>query len=491
MRKWILRLGSTTVACLAIAAASAVTFNISFPASTYDKPFSGRVLVFLTQKSGVEPRLGPDWFNPEPFYSVTVKNVKPGQPVTIDTKAAIGFPGKLSALPNGKYRVQAVFDLNLGGRQVGASPGNLISPATSVEVTPSGTINLSCDQVVANPKFVETNLTKEFVLPSKLLTKFYGRTTAIRAAVILPPQYDAEPSRKFPVIYEVPGFGGSHYAYSGFNNPGPTQRGGQPFIYVVLNPDCPTGHCVFADSANNGPWGKALTTEFIPALESKYRSLNSVSARFVTGHSSGGWSSLWLQVTYPDVFGGVWSTSPDPVDFRDFQQINLYDPKSNMFLDAKGAPRPLARIGTEPKLFYRAFSDMERPLGRGEQLGSFDAVFSPRGKDGLPRPLWNRDTGAIDQSVANAWQKYDIGLTLRNNWKTLGPKLKGKIHVYMGDTDTFYLEGATKLLKKDLQSFGSDAVVEIVRGDHFTMMTAALRSRINTEMARQFRASYQ
>ena len=162
-----------------------------------------------------------------------------------------------------------------------------------------------------------------------------------------------------------------------------------------------------------------------------------------------------------------------------------------MFVDAAGAPRPLAHIGKVPRLFYRAFSDMERPLGRGEQLGSFDAVFSPRGKNGLPAPLWNRDTGAIDQRVANAWKKYDIGLTLRNNWKTLGPKLKGKIHLYMGDLDTFYLEGATKLLKKDLAALGSDAVIEIVPGDHFTMMTQSLRSRMDSELARQFRSAYQ
>ena len=487
----LLRLAITAAVCAIAAASSAVTFKVSFPAATYAKPFSGRVLVFLTQKPGVEPRLGPDWFNPEPCYSVTVKNLKPGQPVTIDSKTAVGFPGKLSALPNGNYRAQAVFDLNLGGRQVGASPGNLFSLVTPVEVTATGTINLTCDQVVVPPKFAETKLAKEFVLQSNLLTKFYGRATSIRAAVILPPEYDAEPTRKFPVLYEVPGFGGNHYRYSGFNNPGPTQRGGEPFIYVVLNPDCPTGHCVFADSANNGPWGKALTTEYIPALESKFRALNDVSSRFVTGHSSGGWSSLWLQVTYPDVFGGVWSTSPDPVDFRDFQQIDLHDPKSNMFIDPSGAPRPIARIGAEAKLFYRSFSDMERPLGRGEQLGSFDAVFSPRGKNGEPKPLWNRDTGAIDPAVVNAWKKYDIGLTLRNNWKTLGAKLKGKIHLYMGDLDTFYLEGATKLLKSDLAALGSDAVVEIVPGDHFTMMTSSLRSRINAEMARAFRAAHQ
>jgi hypothetical protein len=197
---------------------------------------------------------------------------------------------------------------------------------------------------------------------------------------------------------------------------------------------------------------------------------------------------LWLQITYPDFFGGVWSTAPDPVDFRDFQMVDIYEPNTNIFTDAKGEKRPLARNKDKVTLYYKPFSDMETVMGRGGQLQSFEAVFSPRGADGQPRPLWDRGTGRIDPAVAEAWQKYDIRMIMEKNWPTLGPKLAGKVHVYMGDEDTFYLDGATKLLQTSLKKLGSDAMVEIFPGrDHNSLMTAELRKRIAGEMAEQFR----
>jgi S-formylglutathione hydrolase FrmB len=259
-------------------------------------------------------------------------------------------------------------------------------------------------------------------------------------------------------------------------------------LHVVLDPDCRTGHHVFADSANNGPYGQALLDELIPEIEKRYRGIGQPHGRFLTGHSSGGWSSLWLQVTYPDFFGGTWSTSPDPVDFHDFQRIDLYAPGVNMFTDERGEPRPLARRGNRVAVFYKAFSDMEVVLGRGGQLYSFEAVFSPKDGNGQPRILWNRQTGAIDPETARYWERYDIRLQLERNWATLGPKLKGKLHVHMGDLDTFYLEGATIRLKESLARLGSDAVVEIHPGkDHGSIMTADLYKRIATEMAESHR----
>jgi S-formylglutathione hydrolase FrmB len=231
----------------------------------------------------------------------------------------------------------------------------------------------------------------------------------------------------------------------------------------------------------------------IPAVEKSFRAVGTPAARLVTGHSSGGWSSLWLQVTYPDDFNGVWSTAPDPVDFRDFQRINLYADGANMFTDADGKPRPLARSGGRPTLFYKPFSDMEVVMGRGGQLGSFEAVFSPRGRwwssdYGRPKKLWDRKTGAVNPEVAEAWKKYDIRLKLEENWRELGPKLAGKLHVYVGGDDTFYLEGAVALLKESLKKLNSDAVIEIVPGrDHGSLMDRAMRARIAREMADRLR----
>jgi hypothetical protein len=176
------------------------------------------------------------------------------------------------------------------------------------------------------------------------------------------------------------------------------------------------------------------------------------------------------------------------VDFRDFQKVNIYEPGVNIFTDAQNKPRPLARKKDKVLIWYKPFSDLEVVMGRGGQLFSFEAVFSPRGADGRPRLLWDRATGKVDAEVAKTWEWYDIRLLLERNFQTLGPKLRGKLHVYMGSEDNFYLEGATLLLKQSLARLGSDAVVELFPGrDHGTLMDKALRQRIAREMAEQFR----
>jgi pimeloyl-ACP methyl ester carboxylesterase len=237
--------------------------------------------------------------------------------------------------------------------------------------------------------------------------------------------------------------------------------------------------------------GRALIEEFVPELDRQYRTIPQSTARFLTGHSSGGWSTLWLQVTYPDTFGGTWSTAPDPVDFRDFQRIDLYRSGENMYRDREGNRRPLARHGTEVMLWYDDFDRMEETLGDGGQLHSFEAVFSPKGVDGRPRRVWDRKTGIVDTAAAELWKAYDIRLILESRWAELGPKLAGKLHVIMGEEDTFYLEGATKLLQDSQKHLGSDAVIELVPGkDHSNLLSPELRQRIRGEMVEQFLKSH-
>lgn len=311
-----------------------------------------------------------------------------------------------------------------------------------------------------------------FEVESKLLTEFWGRPMMIRAGVVLPPGHDAS-RPDTPVCYSIHGFGGSHReAWSA----GPrlrtamSEREYPEMLYVYLNAQFPLGHHEFADSVNNGPWGKALTTEFIPQLEAKYGAAATSAGRFLTGHSSGGWSSLWLQVNYPEYFGGVWSTAPDSVDFRDFTGINVYS-FENAYVDPEGAEIPLVRQGEKWVMMLKTYAQQEYAKSdHGGQFASFDAVFSPRATDGRPMKLFDRKTGKIDREVADAWQKYDISLILKNNWDRLGPLLSGKLHIYMGTLDTYRLEGALKLMKADLEAIHSDAEILLVEGrDHGTL----------------------
>ncbi|HMP01155.1 MAG TPA: alpha/beta hydrolase-fold protein [Gemmatales bacterium] len=481
------RVWGASLAASEIQVASATRFELTFTEKVSAEPFTGRVLVFLG-RSG-EPRRGPNWFNPEPFFALDVKDWQPGTAIVLDHKAQ-GFPKPLDQLAEGSYRIQAVLDLDRGTHRVGTGPGNAHSAVVQAKLPPDdgAPIKLTIDQLIPERAFNENERVKLCELVSPSLSAFHKKPMKLRAGVVLPPSFHEQPGQRYPVIYDIPGFGGDHTFAFMYANRRANVADGVEFLYVVLDPDCRTGHHVFADSENNGPYGTALVTEFIPHLEQAFRGLNQPSARFVTGHSSGGWSSLWLQVTYPNAFGGVWSTAPDPIDFRDFQRINLYAPGANMFKDEAGQPRPLARRGQTPVVFYRAFSDMERVLGRGGQLASFEAVFSPRMPNGQPRLLWDRDTGAVDPVTAKAWEKYDINLVLERNWSTLEPKLRGKLHVYMGELDTFYLEGATIKVKETLARLGSDAKVEIFPGkDHGSLLGRDLIQRMAKEMADQFR----
>jgi len=142
------------------------------------------------------------------------------------------------------------------------------------------------------------------------------------------------------------------------------------------------------------------------------------------------------------------------------------------------------RAGPLKIMSVRQYAMQERVLGYyGGQFASFEAVFSPKGPDGQPMQVFGRDTGRIDTDVANSWEKYDISRVLRDNWKTLGPKLKGKIHIIVGTADTFHLDEPVRLLDAELKKLGSDARFEYVEGrDHFNLYEGGLRLRIMKEM---------
>jgi pimeloyl-ACP methyl ester carboxylesterase len=460
-------------------------FRVAFDSRFSDKPFTGRVYVVLSRKELKGMPGYVNWFAPEPFFARDVRDWQSETPLVIGGDA-LACPAPLKSLKPGTYSVVAVMDRGRG-MSFTHSEGNGYSRPIRLELDParSGPIALHIDQLYREPPFPETDRVKYVEVESKLLSDFHGRPVRLRAGVALPKSFRTHPERRYPILYEIPGMGGDHFMVTDQR----TDVDGVEFVYVMLDANCPLGHHVFADSANNGPCDRALVEELIPVIEQRYRAVGTPATRLLTGHSSGGWSSLWLQITYPDFFGGVWSTAPDPVDFRDFQLINIYQPGMNTFIDAEGKPRPIARARSRPVLFFKPFSDMEEVMGHGGQLLSFEAVFSPRGADGRPRPLWDRRTGTVDPVVAREWEKYDIRLVLERNWKTLGPRLAGKIHVYTGDEDTYYLDGPTRLLRQSLKALGSDAVVELFPGKtHFTLLSdRALVQRIAREMADQVR----
>ena len=313
----------------------------------------------------------------------------------------------------------------------------------------------------------------DFVSPS--LSAFWGREMHVCGIVLLPPGYETS-SAKYPTVYRADGFGSkfttlinaerTHFAMM---ESGATP----PMIRVHLDHSSPSGTHEFADSLNNGPWGKALTEELIPALEKQYRMDAEPSGRFTTGHSSGGWFALWQQVRYPRVFGGTWARAPDAVDFRSFTGVDIYRQAGNAYFRVDWSAQYLVRDpdGKETTSL-QSYAQRERVFGdSGGQFDSFDWVFTPRGQDGRPQPLFDRTTGKIDLDVAAYWREnFDISHIIRRDWKTLKPVLDGKMHVVVGDTDTFHLNEAVTLLETELKSLGATASFTFVPGGtHFNL----------------------
>jgi hypothetical protein len=465
----ILLLAIALAYCLPV---SAQKFVAKYTQAASNEPFTGKVFLYLSKESKSPKDDMPGVFS-FPCFSIDVKNVKPGQSVTFDDNA-IFYPTPLSDIERGTYHAQVVWDRNLGGRPIGGSPGNMYNKSVLVAIAKDRgqTFTITSDQAIPDPAFTETQFIKELKTPSALLTAFYKRPTTVNAAVILPKEYFTQPQRRFPVLYWISGYGGDYHVYSGRNmqsDPIDTTA----CIRVFLDGNCSLGHCVYANSDNNGPWGDALTTEVIPLVEETYRTN---SARLLTGHSSGGWTVMWLQTHYPKVFTACWSSSPDPVDFRSFQQINLYSDK-NLYYDKDSSLRPAGTIaGRFPWISMKNMSVMEHVLWRGEQMHSFNAVFSVRADDGTPRRLIDDATGNIDPVTVEHWKNYDISLYLRSNWQQIKPDLQGKIRVSVGNQDNFLLNYAVHLLDDEMKKVNAGFVFEYYPGDHFTVSTPEYKS---------------
>lgn len=473
----------------AVFSAEPVKFKVSVDSAVAgSEPLSGRLLVFMKKDDGKPTDgFGIDQMDPNAVFvsGTEVANLVPGRTIEINADA-LAFPSAFSSAPAGEYLIFALLDRDHSLTYNGPGSGDIYSkvvkmtlPTSGAELTLYKAIPERKPTVPANVRLVE--------FESPMLSAFWGRPVKMKASAILPPSYD-KGQQKYPTVFNVSGYGGSHL------NPlrGAAARekemidGKRPeMISIFLEAQTSMGHHVWADSVNNGPWGTALVKEFIPYLEKQFRMDAKPSGRFLTGHSSGGWSTLWVMVTNPDFFGGTWSTAPDPVDFRNFTGPDLTKTTpQNAYVDPSGKEYNLMRMGGKELMSFRQYAQQERVLGYyGGQMASFNAVFSPKGPDGQPMQLFDFDTGRIDPAVQAAWQKYNISRLLIDNWKTLGPKLKGKIHIIVGTADTFHLDESVRLLDAELKKLGSDARIEYVEGrDHFNLYEGGLGDRIANEI---------
>ena len=437
-------------------------FEVTLGSGVAPQWTSGRMLVVLGPADSKDPRraIGQTGMDGAPTLGCDVAELKSGAAVVLDEHSALAPIASLAQLPAGDYSVQAVFRCNPDLRLT-AAPGNLSSEATKVriEAGSGATVKLQLTRVEPPEELpADSDEVKYLKFESKKLSAFWKRPMFLRAGVRLPRGFGGDATKRYPLLVRIGGFGGRYSGIGRSRGRTPDPDDTPAFVTLQLDGAGPLGDPYQVDSENNGPYGAAITEELIPFVEQKFRCIGEPRARFTSGGSTGGWVSFALQVFYPDFFNGCWSFFPDGVDFRCFQLVDVYSDK-NAYVNRFGFERPSKRtIDGETEYTMRHECGIENVLGdggsytlSGGQWGSWIATYSPRGKDGRPMPLWDPTSGAIDAQVAASWKKYDLRLQLEENWKTLGPKLAGKIHVYVGDADDYFLNNAVVRLQKFLE----------------------------------------
>jgi hypothetical protein len=485
-------------------------FSVSFSREQSAEPLDGRILLILSTDGSAEPRLQVNGSpRTQMIFGLDVDGLKPGQSVLVDD-AAYGYPVRyLHDVPPDVYFVQVVLHryetfhradgysvklpMDRGeGQHWNLAPGNLYSKPQKITLRNAGDpVPIMLDQVIAplaDPK--DTPYIRHFKIRSELLTKFWGRPMFLSANILVPEGFDTHPNVHFPLaIFEdhfnedFEGFRttppdanlkpdySERFHLSGYNRI--QQEEAYKFYQQWTSPDFPRLLVVqinhanpyyddsyAVNSANLGPYGDAIETELIPAIEKKFRGIGQGWARFVYGGSTGGWEALAVQVFYPDHYNGAFAACPDPVDFRAYTNINLYADKNAFFIE--GPHIKVAQPSTRDYLGHtflttQKANQYELALGSharsGEQFDIWQAVYGPVGKDGYPQPIFNKETGEIDPAVAVYWKEhFDLTAILQKNWATLGQKLEGKIHVYVGSADTFFLNNAVYYLEDVLKA---------------------------------------
>ncbi|MCH8879115.1 MAG: hypothetical protein IID34_04445 [Planctomycetes bacterium] len=494
----------------AMAADGQLRVGCSFPSARSQVPLDGRMLLMISKDGSKEPRFQiNDGANGQLIFGIDVNGLKPEAEAIFDGKV-LGFPLRsLDRVPPGEYWVQGLLHryetfhradghvvklpMDRGeGQHWNRAPGNLYSTPRKVRIDPNKDelIRISLDQEIppiAPP--ADTQYIKHVKIQSKLLSEFWGRPMHLGACVLLPEGFDEHPEARYPLIINhghfPRTFGGfreeppdpnlepdysERFKVHGYNRI--VQEHAHQFYKEWIGPHTPRMIIIevqhanpyyddsyAVNSQNLGPYGDAIMYELIPFVEKKFRAIGAGWARFTYGGSTGGWEALAVQVFYPDDFNGCFAACPDPIDFRAYTVVDIYKDTSAYYVEGqwKRTPRPGLRdyLG-HVSATLEQINQRELVLGThsrsGDQWDIWEAVYSPVGPDGYPRRIWNKLTGEIDHAVAEYWREnYDLRYIMQRDWKTLGPKLRGKIHIYCGTMDNYYLNNAVYLTEEFLE----------------------------------------
>jgi hypothetical protein len=485
------------------------SFSITLPLELSKKVEEGRLLLLISTNEESEPRFqindGP---NTQMIFGMDVPQIEPGKPMVFDSKV-FGYPlEELNNVPEGKYRVQVLlnryekFNLESGhtvslppemgeGQQWNRKPGNYYSTPVWVDLKKGKSYDLKMDSTIPPiepPK--DSKYIKHVKMKSELLSQFWGRDIYLGANVLIPENFDQDYNARYPIMifhghfpYTIGGFRetppdpnlepeySARFGVEGYNRfvqqeaydfyKKWTSDTFPRFLVVEIqhaNPYYDDSYAV--NSANLGPYGDAITYELIPFLEEKFRGVGQSWGRFLYGGSTGGWEALAAQVFYPDEYNGCFAACPDPIDFAAYCLVNLYKYKNAYYYESNhkevlipGRRDYLGNVSTSVKDMNHKELALGTKTRSGQQFDIWEAVYSPMGPDGYPMRIWDKYSGKINTEVAEYWKEnYDLRHILQRDWKTLGPKLEGKIHIYCGDMDNYYLNNAVYLMEDFLST---------------------------------------
>ena len=515
---------AVTALVLAASPAGAQRFSVTVPATRSATPLDGRLLVMISADTTGEPRLAvSDAATTAQVFGTNVDGWRAGTPQVIDA-TAFGYPIRsLGNVPPGRYRVQAMINRyqtfrrsdgrtvklppdKWEGQQYARKPGNLYSRAVNVTLSKASAIPLVLDQEippVADFAKQETKYVKYVRIRSELLSKFWGTDMHLGAWVLLPEGFDAHPEARYPLVinhghfpsgvdnwretppdsslkpdystrFSLAGYNRIQQEYSYQFYKDWTGAGFPRVLLLQIQHATPYYDDSYAvNSANNGPYGDAIMKELVPEIERRFRGIGAGWARFTFGGSTGGWEALAVQMFYPHDFNGAWVACPDPIDFKAYTVVNIYEDKNAYYTEGpfKRTPRPGLRnyLGHVSTTLEQA-NHRELALGTnsrsGDQWDVWESVFSPVGANGYPKPIWNKLTGEIDKDVAAYWREhFDLSYIMQRDWKRLAPLLAGKLRIYVGDMDNYYLNNAVYEVEKFLKKADPPAHAVVEYGD--------------------------
>jgi hypothetical protein len=484
-------------------------FSVVFPSDLGDS-YDGRLLLMLSTDPSAEPRFQiSDGPGTQLVFGKDVENWTPGQQMHFG-RAEFGYPiPSLAKVPAGDYYVQVLLHTyetferadghtvklpmdNGEGQQWNRSPGNLLSDPVKITFDPkrkaANIVTLSKEiPPIEEPE--DSEYIKHIKIRSELLSDFWGRDMYLGAHVLLPEGWEENKDVKYPLAimhgHFPSDFGGwrttppdesmpceysARFGVDCYNKV--VQQEAYDFYRAWTGPDFPRVIAIkiqhanpyyddsyAVNSENLGPYGDAITYELIPYIEEQFRGIGEGWARFLYGGSTGGWEALAAQVKYPKEYGGCYAACPDPIDFRAYCLVNLYEDQNAYYLDSKfkKTERPGRRDSLgQVSSTLRDMNLRELALGTksrsGQQWDIWEAVYSPVGPDGYPQRIWDKLTGEINPEVAEYWREnYDLAYIMNRDWAEIGEDLKGKVHIYCGDMDNYYLNNAVYLAEDMLE----------------------------------------